>query len=212
MLRSILFKATDPIHHRIRAQRSRVAIQVMQADPSMSLLDLGGSAGFSGEYDDLRSLFRRVVVVNLDPQNKKALLPNVEFEVADACALPYPDQSFDWVFSNAVIEHVGDRHRQEMFARETQRVARVGYFVATPNKRFFLDPHTYFPFYHLLPERLQRIAIHFSFGHMRQWEPLRLLSADELREMFPGAEVKALGLFATNLVAYGRKRPNTSPE
>jgi hypothetical protein len=40
---------------------------------------------------------------------------------------------------------------------------------------------------------------------MRQWEPLRVLSAKELREMFPGAEVKASGLFSTNLVAYRRK-------
>jgi hypothetical protein len=205
MLRSIIFKATDPIHQRMRAQRSQLAMQIMRPEPTMSLLDLGGSAGFSGEYDDLRSLFRRVVVVNLDAQNEKALLPNVEFECADACALPYPDESFDWVFSNAVIEHVGDRRRQEMFARETQRIARVGYFVATPNRHFFLDPHTYFPFYHLLPENMQRIAIHFSFGHMRQWEPLRVLSAKELREMFPGAEVKASGLLSTNLVAYRRK-------
>jgi len=212
MLRSIIFKATDPIHHRLRAQRSRVAIQIMQPDPSMSLLDVGGSVGFSAEYDDLRSLFRRVVVVNLDPGNKKALLPNVEFEVADGCALPYPDQSFDWVFSNAVIEHVGDRQRQEMFARETLRVARLGYFLATPNRGFFLDPHTYFPFYHRLPESMQRIAIHFSFGHMRKWEPLRVLSANDLRGMFPGAEVKAFGLFATNLIAYSRKAQNTSPE
>jgi hypothetical protein len=206
MLRSIIFKVTEPIHHRLRAQRSRVAMQVMQPDPSMSLLDVGGSVGFSEEYDQLRALFRRVVVVNLDPENRKALLSNVEFEVADGCALPYPDQSFDWVFSNAVIEHVGDRQRQEMFAREAQRVARVGYFLATPNRGFFLDPHTYFPFYHRLPESMQRIAIRFSFGHMRHWEPLRVLSADELREMFPGAEVKAFGPFGTNLVVYSRKR------
>jgi ubiquinone/menaquinone biosynthesis C-methylase UbiE len=205
MLRSIIFKAADPIHTRLRAQRSRMAIEIMQPASSMSLLDVGGSAGFSGEYNDLRSLFRRVVVVNLDPQNARALQPNVEFEVADGCALPYPDESFDWVFSNAVIEHVGDRRKQEAFAREIQRVARLGYFVATPNRHFFLDPHTYFPFYHVLPEGMQRVAIHFSFGHMKQWEPLRVLSAAELRQMFPSAEVKSIGPLGTNLVVHGRK-------
>jgi SAM-dependent methyltransferase len=212
MLRSILFKAADPIHHRLRAQRSRVAIDVMQPAPSMSLLDVGGSAGFSGEYNDMRSLFRRVVVVNLDPQNARALQPNVEFEVADGCALPYPDESFDWVFSNAVIEHVGDRRKQEAFAREVQRVARVGYFVATPNRHFFLDPHTYFPFYHVLPESMQRVAIHFSFGHMKHWEPLRVLAASELQQMFPGGQVKSIGPMGTNLVVYGRKLASSQPE
>jgi len=178
----------------------------MQPVPSMSLLDIGGAAGYAGEYDKLRSLFRRVLVVNLDARNEKALLPNVEFEVADGCALPYPDESFDWVFSNAVIEHVGDRRKQERFAREMQRVARIGYFLATPNKHFFLDPHTYFPFYHLLPESLQRVAIRFSFGHMRNWEYLRIVSAAELRQMFPEGEVKSTGPLGTNLVAYGWKQ------
>lgn len=209
MLRSLIHKATEPVHGRLRAQRSDLAVQIMQPEPYMSLLDIGGAAGYAGEYDRLRSLFRRVLVVNLDPHNEKALLPNVEFEVADGCALPYPDESFDWVFSNAVIEHVGDRSKQEMLAREMQRVARVGYFMATPNKHFFLDPHTYFPFYHLFPERVQRVAIHFSFGHMRQWEPLRMLSAAELRRMFPTAEVKSIGPFGTNLIAYGWKRGRT---
>jgi hypothetical protein len=210
MFRSLIHKATEPIHGRLRAQRSALAVQIMQPEPTMSLLDLGGAAGYAGEYDKLRSLFRRVLVVNLDAGNEKALLPNVEFEVADGCDLPYPDASFDWVFSNAVIEHVGDRRKQEAFAREIQRVARVGYFVATPNRHFFLDPHTYFPFYHLLPEGLQRVAIHFSFGHMRNWEYLRILSAAELRQMFPAAEVKSTGPLGTNLVVYERKR-NPAP-
>jgi hypothetical protein len=210
MFRSLIHKATEPIHGRLRAQRSDLAVQIMQPEPTMSLLDLGGAAGYAGEYDKLRSLFRRVLVVNLDAGNEKALLPNVEFEVADGCDLPYPDASFDWVFSNAVIEHVGDRRKQEAFAREIQRVARVGYFVATPNRHFFLDPHTYFPFYHLLPEGLQRVAIHFSFGHMRNWEYLRILSAAELRQMFPAADVKSTGPLGTNLVVYERKQ-NPAP-
>jgi hypothetical protein len=212
MFRSFIFKATEPIHGRLRAQRSELALQVMQPEPSMSLLDLGGAAGYAGEYYKLWSLFRRVLVVNLDPKNEDALLPNVEFAVADGCALPYPDESFDWVFSNAVIEHVGNRQKQEAFAREMQRVAKIGYFLATPNRHFFLDPHTYFPFYHLLPEGMQRVAIHFSFGHMRNWEYLRLLSAKELQQMFPEGEVKSTGPFGTNLVVYGRKQRSTPAE
>ena len=178
----------------------------MQPAQSMSLLDVGGSPGMNGEWDRLRMLFQRVVVVNRDPEcnTHTQPAPNVTIEIADGCALPYPSRSFDWVFSNAVLEHVGDRTMQERFSKEMQRVARVGYFLSTPNKHFFLDPHTYLPFYHLLPRRWQEIVIHLSIGHMRSWEPLRLVSARELRQMFPSAHIETTGPFGLNLVAYGR--------
>lgn len=215
MIRSFVLKRTAPIHSRLRAMRSRMAAEIMHPTPTMSMLDVGGSAGFSGEYDCLRSLFGSVVVVNLDPQcNKKPTAPNVSIKIADGCALPFSDRSFDWVFSNAVLEHVGDRHKQEMFASEMQRVARIGYFVATPNRHFLLDPHTYLPFYHLLSPGIQRAVILLSLGHMREWEPLRLVSASELCRMFPSAQVRSVGPFGMNLVAYGwtREQATTGSE
>jgi ubiquinone/menaquinone biosynthesis C-methylase UbiE len=202
----LLLKLTNPVHARLRAGRSQMAVDIMKPAQSMSLLDVGGSPGIAGEWDRLRVLFERVVVVNRDPDcnTRKKAASNVTVEIADGCALPYPDRSFDWVFSNAVLEHVGDRTKQDQFSKEMQRVARVGYFLSTPNKHFFLDPHTYLPFYHLLPKRMQEIAIHFSVGHMRSWEPLNLVSARELREMFPAAHIEAAGPFGLNLIAYGR--------
>jgi Methyltransferase domain len=202
----LLLKLTSPVHARLRAGRSQLAIDVMQPSHSMSLLDVGGSPGIAGEWDRLRVLFERVVVVNRDPNcnTRKPPAANVTVEIADGCALPYSDHSFDWVFSNAVLEHVGDRSKQEQFANEMQRTARVGYFLSTPNKHFFLDPHTYLPFYHLLPKRAQELAIHLSVGHMRSWEPLRLVSPRELREMFPAAHIETAGPFGLNLIAYGR--------
>ena len=125
--------------------------------------------------------------------------------VADGCSLPYPDRHFDWVFSNAVLEHVGDRDKQDQFTREMQRVARIGYFLSTPNRAFFIDPHTYLPYYHLLPDSVQRVAVHCSLGHMREWRPLRLVSERELREMCPSAQVSSVGPMGLNLIAHERR-------
>ena len=171
----------------------------------MSLLDVGGSPGVGGEFDSLRSLFAHVKVVNTENTCPVKSTGKVEYELADGCALPFPDRSFDWVFSNAVLEHVGDRTKQETFAFEMRRVARVGYFLSTPNRRFFLDPHTYLPFYHILSEPAQRLAIRLSLGHMRNWEFMRLVSADELRSMFPGANISSVGPFGMNLLAFGKR-------
>ena len=203
MLNSMVVKFTRPVHSRLRASRSLMAAKIMRPSPSMSLLDIGGSPGFGGEFDSLRALFATVVVANLDPKtNCGPVAPNVSLAVADGCDLPYADGSFDWVFSNAVLEHVGDRKKQEQFTTEMQRVARVGYFLSTPNRAFFLDPHTYLPFYHLLPESVQRTAVHLSVGHMRSWQPLNLVSARQLREMLPTARVLSVGPLGLNLIAY----------
>ena len=205
MSKSSLLKLTQPIHSRLRAGRCRIAIDLMQPVSSMSLLDVGGSPGVGSEFDTLRSLFAHVTVVNTGDTHPTDSSGNVEYQVANGCALPFGDKSFDWVFSNAVLEHVGNRPHQEQFCSEMQRVARVGYFLSTPNRDFFLDPHTYLPFYHLLPVAMQRIAIHMSLGHMQQWELLRMLSAEELRTMFPSARISSVGPFGMNLIAFGRR-------
>jgi SAM-dependent methyltransferase len=58
-------------------------------------------------------------------------VPNVEFRVLDAMALPFPDASFDTVCSFETIEHLPDRER---YLREVGRVLRPNgtYLVSTP--------------------------------------------------------------------------------
>lgn len=205
MDRAVVLRATRPLHARFRAQRCRRALEVMRPSETMSLLDVGGAPGVGGEFDRLRSAFGRVVVVNLDAGCGGRLAKNVQFEVADGCALPYPDNSFDWVFSNAVLEHVGNREKQRQFASEIQRVARVGYFVSTPNRHFVVDPHTYLPLYHFLPDGWQKHVVAVSLGHMRQWEHLNLVSTGTLRQLFPSAAIRAAGPLRMNLIAYEDK-------
>jgi hypothetical protein len=103
-----------------------------------------------------------------------------------------------------VIEHVGGAGRQQLFASEIRRVARRGYFVATPNRNFPVDPHTLLPFYQFLSPKLQRKVCRFSPGYMKEYEPIDLLSARDLQALFPGAVIRKMGmrLFPNNLVAY----------
>jgi SAM-dependent methyltransferase len=80
-------------------------------------------------------------------------------------SLPFRDSEFDIVFSNAVVEHVGNRHQQAQFMNELCRVARA-FFVTTPNRWFPVEHHTGLPLLHYLPGPLFRSLIR---------HPLRLL-------------------------------------
>ena len=54
---------------------------------------------------------------------------------------PFPEKSFDRVFSHAVIEHVGDDKAQVLFINEMMRVSDNVFFT-TPNKYFPGESHT----------------------------------------------------------------------
>ena len=121
----------------------------------------------------------------------------------DGRALPFRDAAFDVVFSNSVIEHVGDADSQRRFAAEVARVGRA-YWVQTPSRWFPVEQHLLTPFLHWLPHRWQRplmprlnlwrLLVRASPDRRQYYidhylGEIRLLSAGGLQEMFPDAKV-----------------------
>jgi ubiquinone/menaquinone biosynthesis C-methylase UbiE len=204
-----LYSWIEPLHRKYRREKCDLFLSFFHPAQADSLLDVGGGSGaLLDQFDQLYRCFDEVQVVNLRTQTFSKLSSlHIRFVQADGCALPYPDQTFDWVFSNAVIEHVGTRHRQSQFASEIRRVARKGYFIATPNRHFPIDPHTLLPFYQYLPPNWQRLACNLSLAYTREYEPLHLLSVNALRRLFPGAQVRTCGftLYPNNLIAFYKK-------
>jgi ubiquinone/menaquinone biosynthesis C-methylase UbiE len=198
-----------PIHLKYRNEKIELFLRmVREGGRGGRLLDAGGGPGVDGEFLQLYAAFDEVVIVNLEP--KEFIVPagmRVKTTVADARELPLESGSFDWVFSNAVIEHVGGWRDQERFAKEIQRVAARGYFVTTPNKYFPIEPHTMLPFYQFLPVSVQKKVVPYSPGYMRAYGEIDLLSAGQMRKLFPGAQVRAVGfpILGNSLVAYHRK-------
>lgn len=109
---------------------------------------------------------------------------------------PFPQQSFDLVHSNAVIEHVGDRNAQREFLSELRRVAKSG-MVTTPNKQFPIETHTLLPLVHWSDEStFRRIVEHLGVARLErlhnllgrafptdELSTLRLLSAEDLARL-----------------------------
>ena len=125
---------------------------------------------------------------------------HVEGIVGDACYMPLKEKSVDFVFSNAVIEHI-DKKRRALFANEIRRVARKGYFITTPNFWFPFEPHYLCPFFQYLPEKFKKFfKKYFSLGHYGKgaYERIDLLTKRELKSLFPEANI--IGLKITGLI------------
>jgi hypothetical protein len=144
----------------------------------------------------------------------------VAWVAGDGRMLPFRDGAFDVVFSNSVIEHVGEAESQRRFAREVARVGRA-YWVQTPNRWFPVEQHLLTPFVHWLPRAWQRaLAPRFNLWQFVARPPedrrrfyvehylsdVRLLSAAGLRALFPGARVirERFAGVTKSLVVYGK--------
>lgn len=155
------------------------------------LLDVGitDSAWRSSNFIEANYPWQsQITAVSVDPAPTfQGHYPQVKVVIADGKDLPFPDQSFEIGFSNAVIEHVGDRDEQRKFVAEMLRTCeRV--FIATPNARFPVDPHTLLPFAHWLPTRIWHRVLRAT-GH-EEWADLSRLNpldARALRDLFPGS-------------------------
>src|SRR5262249_32902876 len=118
------------------------------------ILDVGGLPRFwEGTQID-----SQITISNLEPLDDyemSFLTSNQTFALADATKLPWDDSSFDIVFSNSVIEHLGTAEKQQAFASECARVGK-SYWVQTPAREFPVEPHFLAPCIHWFQKPTQR--------------------------------------------------------
>ena len=183
---------------RFRRRRMRRFERFFSLTSATRVLDVGGTPA-NWEFTTVRP---RLTILNT-PRAKEAAPPDVAWVSGDGRRLPFPDRTFDIVFSNSVIEHVGDLAAQRAFAEEIARVG-IHFWVQTPNRRFPLELHLLTPFVHHLPRSWQRCLI----PRFNVWQLLarpkpderdyyishflnevRLLDATTLRHLFPGAHL-----------------------
>lgn len=171
-----------------------------------TVLDVGGTASIweYGGYEDSADV--SITIMNLE--NSQIRATNMISLVGDARSMPqFQNQQFDIVFSNSVIEHVGDFADQKQMAMEVVRVGK-NYIVQTPNYFFPFEPHFLFPCFQFLPFWLKLwLTRNFNLGHRPKAadqeqaivniNSIRLLTRKEMAELFPDAiiyEEKFFGL------------------
>lgn len=188
-------RLVDAVSLRSRRRKLRLFLDELQPTAATTVLDVGadevGFGGTGGEsgcsthnfFEEHYPWPGQVTALGLhDGARFRERYPAVSYVQGDACALPFPDDAFDIVFSNAVIEHVGGRERQHAFVSEAVRVGRRVY-LTTPNRWFPLEVHTRLPLVHWLPAGAAHRA--YDLAGKGFAKENHLLGPADLRSLFP---------------------------
>ncbi len=193
----------------LRQKRFDLFLELLKNSKVKSLLDVGGVPEFwrdmqlKGKENLQISIFNLPEVIREYKKDN-----NLGYFAGDACAMKqFKDKEFDFIFSNSVIEHVGDFTRQKMMADEIKRVGK-NYLVQTPNFWFPFEPHFLMFGFQYLPLSMKAFLLRrFDLGWFKKVNDyneslhlassIRLLTKRDLLRLFPDAAIvpeKILGL------------------
>lgn len=201
---------------RFRHRRFELFKSLMYTLPKpLSIIDIGGTQlfwermGFTGDAET------EITILNVS--ETRVTLPNFKSVIGDARDInEFSDKEFDVVFSNSVIEHVGNFAQQQLMAKECLRIGKR-LFLQTPNRFFPIEPHFLLPFIQFVPLWLKVfLTRHFRVGWYaklpdkkkayERMSSVRLLTRSELQRLFPeGAinEERVFGLTKSFIVSAG---------
>jgi len=205
------------ISNHIRKKTFRKFLDKFEPTEATYVLDVGVTSDSlqaeSNYFEKMYPYPNRIVCVGTEGGSHLTKeYPGLRYEqVTAGQPLPFKDDTFDVVFSNAVLEHVGSGKQQAAFLREIMRVGKA-FFVTTPNRWFPVEHHTGVPLLHFLPTSIFRaIMRHTRYKYWSLESHLNILTADELLRLFPSdvtvsiETVRFLGL-GSNLIASGKSR------
>ncbi|MDR0736683.1 MAG: class I SAM-dependent methyltransferase [Zoogloeaceae bacterium] len=188
---SVISRATggslaDRAAGRVRRKMYRRLAALVPLETLESVLDVGVTADrelvSSNFFEELYPHPERITALsNQDARWMETHFRGLSFVQSSALAIPFAGNSFDLVFSNAVIEHVGRRDNQKQLLKECARVARRFVFLTTPNRYHPMEFHTVLPLIHFLPKKMHRAILKkLGMDFFAREENLNLLSKQDM--------------------------------
>jgi hypothetical protein len=196
VIRGLFVNKETSLAARMRLRRWELVRAQFPELSEMKVLDLGGTMDW---WVRAPILPQHVTIVNLEI-DEGSEAPWLTTTMGDACRADslLAGQSFDLVFSNSLIEHVGGHSARCALAHAIRSLA-PRYFVQTPYRYFPVEPHWLFPAMQFLPVPVRRyIAPRWPLGHTRGWDPehsfkevmsTELIGAAEMRTYFPDGQL-----------------------
>lgn len=200
-----------------RTKRLRRFVSAYPDLGSLSVLDIGGRPYIWNLLKEKYNIIpMKLVLYNTEDDNQMIHQRDFNVQIGDGRSMAFDDSSFDLVFSNSVIEHVGSFHDMQKFGSECMRVGKEVY-IQTPCKYFFVEPHLVAFFIHYLPRNLYRKLSFLSLRYIslrrnklqfyKIFDGIRLLNEAEFRSLFPNMEInfERFLLFKKSMIAANRK-------
>lgn len=174
----------------LRRRRMR-QLDLLKLKGGERVIDLGGTCAI-WEFVETPLDITIVNLPGIDVRKPEESRHTFHFVTGDATALDYPDNHFDAVFSNSVIEHVGGPDKERAFAGEVRRLAPA-YCIQTPSVWFPLEPHTGIPFWWALPRSTRARVIAKWKTRLPDWsdmvEGTTVIARKTLQSYFPDAKL-----------------------
>lgn len=207
-------RSMNSVATRMRQKRFALFTDLLASVPRpIRILDVGGTQRF---WETMQFAQDDIHVVLLNVSQADVTLPNFTAVAGDARRMSaFRDREFDVVFSNSVIEHVGNFADQQRMANEVMRVGKR-YFVQTPHRYFPIEPHFLLPYFQFWPIKLRIwLLTRFTLGWYQRIpdpvqaralvEEIQLLTAKQLHILFPDATMYRERFFGLtkSFVMYG---------
>lgn len=196
-----------------RKKRAEIFKNYFRIDEDTKILDLGSENGsniftiLKGSNYRSQNIYIADIDANAVEEGNRLYGFNAVVINEDG-KIPFADKFFDIVYSSSVIEHVtvskseiwnlknGKEFKKAAFRRQkefAEEIIRLGkqYFVQTPCKSFPVESHTWLPAVGYLPRELfvPFLKISNRFWVKRSAPDFNLLGREEMKELFPNAEV-----------------------
>lgn len=207
-----------PITAHFRRKRMARFLQLEPAFLEKKILDVGGSLHFWQKIGvNVKDHDITILNISVDGHSEDVSGETASSLITlyDGETIPWPENHFDWVLSNSVIEHV-DPAKRRRFSSEIRRVG-INFIVQTPSYWFPVEPHFVLPFLHWLPRKMGRKAARFgpwailgkrSKGEVETYfKEINLLKLEEFRALFPGADLitERVAFFPKSYTLVGHK-------
>ena len=196
----------ESIAYKLRVERGKKIIAMIDRTflslGGVKIADIGGSEKYWSILPKgyLKARNVSITIINLGDECKIIDHSTFDYIKGDGRNLTFiPNNTFDLLHSNSVIEHVGCWECQQDFANEVNRISK-SYYIQTPYFYFPIDPHSMIPFFQFLSDDIKiRLLENFDIGHYRKQnregaieivDSTKMLNRQEFETLFPNANVE----------------------